>query len=153
MTTVKRSNPVGFGNTNGRWKSARKGVKDREGKQVACRPTPFDWTKDRQWWRKLRNSSANTKFLLFGNKAANERASRVRIAVTCRNGPATAVISDWIPSSRLRCGQTTGDIWAPKYYIFPRNDFAPVSSKKKKIRKIPKKIQAKASKGTYPGWI
>ena len=49
--------------------------------------------------------------------------------------------------------QTTGNIWAPKYYIiYPRNDLPP-QTPLKKLRKIPRKKKSKQrpSKGTYPG--
>ena len=48
-------------------------------------------------------------------------------------------------------GQTTGNIWAPKYYIFPINDL-PHRTPSKKIRKIRKNFQAKAIQGHVP-WV
>ena len=55
-----------------------------------------------------------------------------------------------INSIILSCskGQTTGNISAPKYYIFPINDL-PHRSPKKKSEKYRKKFQAKAIQGHY----
>ena len=50
-----------------------------------------------------------------------------------------------------RTGQTTGNIWAPKYYIFPINAL-PHRPPLKKIRKIPENFQAKAIQGHVP-WV
>ena len=48
-------------------------------------------------------------------------------------------------------GQTTGNLWAPKYYIFPIYDL-PHRPPLKKIRKIPTKFHAKAIQGHVP-WL
>ena len=64
-------------------------------------------------------------------------------------------VSPWAWPTIHASGQTTGNIWAPKYYIFLVNDLPhrnpppkkKKKKKKKKIRKIPKIFQAKAIEG------
>ncbi len=51
----------------------------------------------------------------------------------------------------IRTGQTTGNILAPKYYIFPLNHLTHRLPLKKR-RKITKKFQAKATQGHVP-WL
>ena len=63
----------------------------------------------------------------------------------------TAVFMD-SPAGLCPFGQTTGTIWAPKYYIIiPYKRFAP-QTPLKKMSIIPKKFQAKAIQGHVP-WL
>ena len=50
------------------------------------------------------------------------------------------------------CGQTTENIWAPKYYLFPINNL-PHRPPSKKSEKSWKNSKQRPPKGTYPGWI
>ena len=53
----------------------------------------------------------------------------------------------------IRTGQTTGNILAPKYYIFPINNVThclPIKKKKKEEEKSPKNSKQRPPKGTYP---
>ena len=51
----------------------------------------------------------------------------------------------------LYAGHTTGNIWAPKYYLFPLNDL-PHRPPSKKSEKSGKKFQAKVIQGHVP-WL
>ena len=55
-------------------------------------------------------------------------------------------------ATQMTAGQTTGNIWAPKYCIFPINNL-PHRPPSKKSEKSQKNSKQRPSKGMYPGWI